>query len=44
MILHIEPGSIEKDGIYVLEEQVVVTENGCDVLSHAPWKLQAVRG
>ncbi|MGD8291238.1 MAG: M24 family metallopeptidase [Desulfobacterales bacterium] len=44
MILHIEPGSIEKDGIYVLEEQVVVTENGCDVLSHAPWELSVYKG
>ena len=44
MVLHIEPGSIEKDGIYVLEEQVVVTENGCLVLSHAPWELQAYKG
>jgi Xaa-Pro aminopeptidase len=43
MILHIEPGCIEKDGIYVLEEQVLVTEGGCKVLSHAPWELQAYR-
>ena len=41
MILHIEPGCIEKDGIYVLEEQVLVTESGSKVLSHAPWNLQA---
>ena len=41
MILHIEPGCIEEDGIYVLEEQVVVTESGSKVLSHAPWELQA---
>jgi Xaa-Pro aminopeptidase len=41
MILHIEPGCIEKDGIYVLEEQVLVTESGSKVLSHAPWELQA---
>jgi Xaa-Pro aminopeptidase len=40
MILHIEPGCIEKDGIYVLEEQVLVTESGRKVLSHAPWELQ----
>jgi Xaa-Pro aminopeptidase len=40
MILHIEPGYIEKDGIYVLEEQVRVTESGCKILSHAPWELQ----
>ena len=43
MILHIEPGCIEKDGIYVLEEQVLVTENGSRVLSQAPWQLQAYR-
>ncbi|MFQ5486447.1 MAG: M24 family metallopeptidase [Desulfobacterales bacterium] len=41
MILHIEPGCIEKDGIYVLEEQVLVTESGYKVLSHAPWQLQS---
>ena len=41
MILHIEPGCIEEDGIYVLEEKVVVTESGSKVLSHAPWELQA---
>lgn len=39
MILHIEPGSIEKDGIYVREEQLLVTETGRTVLSHAPWQL-----
>jgi Xaa-Pro aminopeptidase len=42
MILHIEPGCILNDGIYVREEMVVVTENGCDVLSHAPWELRAI--
>jgi Xaa-Pro dipeptidase len=39
MILHIEPGCIEKDGIYVLEHQVLVTETGCKVLSHTPCEL-----
>jgi Xaa-Pro aminopeptidase len=39
VILHIEPGCIQKDGIYVREEQVLVTETGCRVLSHAPWQL-----
>jgi Xaa-Pro aminopeptidase len=39
MILHIEPGCIQKDAIYVREEQVLVTETGCKVLSHAPWQL-----
>lgn len=41
MILHIEPGCIKKDGIYVLEEQVLVTESGSKVISHALWELQA---
>lgn len=41
MILHIEPGCIEEDGTYVLEDQVLVTENGSKVLSNAPWELQA---
>jgi len=39
MILHIEPGCIQKDGVYVREEQVLVTDTGCKVLSHAPWQL-----
>ena len=43
MILHIEPGCIEKDGIYVLEEQILVTDSGCKVLSQAPWELQAYK-
>ncbi|UCD81011.1 MAG: aminopeptidase P family protein [Desulfobacterales bacterium] len=41
VILHIEPGCIQKDGIYVREEQVLVTETGCKVLSNAPWQLSA---
>ncbi|CAB1078112.1 hypothetical protein JY97_12985 [Alkalispirochaeta odontotermitis] len=39
MILHIEPGCIQKDGIYVREEQVVVTQSGCRILSQTPWQL-----
>ena len=39
MILHIEPGCIVKDGIYVQEKQVLVIDTGCQVLSHAPWQL-----
>ena len=41
MILHIEPGCIKEDGVYVLEEQILVTESGSKVLSRAPWELQA---
>ena len=42
MIIHIEPGCIEKDGIYVREEKVLITDRGYKVLSHAPWELRAV--
>ena len=31
----------DEDGIYVLEDQVLVTQSGRKVLSHAPWELQA---
>jgi Xaa-Pro aminopeptidase len=43
MILHIEPGCIEKDGIYVREEQVLISETGCRPLSNAPWQLSRNR-
>jgi Xaa-Pro dipeptidase len=42
MVLHLEPGAIRPDGIYVREEIVVVTEDGCEILSHAPWELRAI--
>jgi Xaa-Pro aminopeptidase len=42
MTIHIEPGLIRSDGIFVREEMVVVTDSGCQVLSHAPWELRAV--
>ena len=40
MVLHIEPGCIEEDGVYVLEELGLVTENGSKVLSHALWECR----
>jgi Xaa-Pro aminopeptidase len=42
MLIHIEPGRIQDDGIYVREEMVVITEAGCRALSHAPWELRGV--
>lgn len=40
MVIHIEPGCIRDDGIYVREEKVVVTDDGCRLLSKAPWELR----
>ncbi len=42
MVIHIEPGCILGDGIYVREEKVVITEDGCRVLSKAPWELRPI--
>ena len=42
MVIHLEPGVIADDGIYVREEMVLVTEQGCRFLSHAPWQLATI--
>ena len=42
MVIHLEPGLIGDDGIYVREEMVVITESGCRPLSCAPWELGTV--
>ena len=42
MVIHLEPGLIGDDGIYVREEMIVITENGCEALSRAPWELGSV--
>ena len=42
MVVHLEPGVIGHDGIYVREEMIVITETGCERLSNAPWELQTV--
>ena len=42
MVIHLEPGLIGVDGIYVREEMIVLTPSGCRALSRAPWELGAV--
>jgi Xaa-Pro aminopeptidase len=42
MVLTIEPGVIRESGIFHCEENVLVTENGPEVLSLAPWELAAL--
>lgn len=39
MVISIEPGLVMEDGIYHVEENVTVTETGCEVLSQAPREL-----
>ena len=39
MVIHLEPGVIGTDGIYVREDMIVITDNGCRPLSNAPWEL-----
>lgn len=41
MVVTVEPALIYEHGIYQVEQNVVVTETGHEVLSHAPWELQA---
>jgi Xaa-Pro aminopeptidase len=42
MVLTIEPGVIREHGIFHCEQNVLVTENGCEVLSLAPWELASL--
>jgi Xaa-Pro aminopeptidase len=41
MVITVEPALIFEHGIYQVEQNIVVTETGHEVLSHAPWELQA---
>ncbi len=40
MVISIEPGLVMEDGIYHVEENLIVTQNGCEVLSQAPRELR----
>jgi Xaa-Pro aminopeptidase len=40
MVITIEPGLVMEDGIYHVEENLIVTQNGCEVLSQAPRELR----
>jgi len=39
MIVTVEPAIATADGTFHVEENVLVTETGCEVLSTAPWEL-----
>jgi Xaa-Pro aminopeptidase len=42
MVITIEPGFATEFGIFHVEQNVVVTDDGPDVLSTAPWELHEV--
>ena len=42
MVLTIEPTVIRDDGIYEVEQDVVVTETGCEILSKSPPHLRVL--
>jgi Xaa-Pro aminopeptidase len=44
MVLTIEPTVIRDDGIYEIEQDVVVTEAGCEILSQSPPHLRVLGG
>ncbi|MFQ6110782.1 MAG: M24 family metallopeptidase [Nitrospinota bacterium] len=39
MVITVEPGLVREDGVYHVEENVLVTEDGSEVLSQAPREL-----
>ncbi len=43
MIVNIEPTLIEPHGVYCLEEDFIVTEDGCECLTHADRMLHRIR-
>ena len=43
MIVTVEPGIATADGTFHVEENVVVTEAGAEILSTAPWELAEIR-
>ncbi len=42
MIITIEPGVATEFGIFHIEQNVLVTDDGHELLSHAPWELQSL--
>ena len=42
MVIHLEPGVIGADGVYVREEMILITDGGPQWLSKAPWPLGQV--
>jgi Xaa-Pro dipeptidase len=44
MVLTVEPGVATKDGIFHQEQDVLVTEDGCEILSTAPTDIYEISG
>ena len=42
MVITMEPGVAAEYGIFHVEENVIVTESGPEVISVAPWELRAL--
>ena len=42
MIVHLEPGIVTDDGIFVVEEMYHITESGCERLTNAPRELISI--
>jgi Xaa-Pro aminopeptidase len=42
MVLAIEPGKVTEDGIFHVEQNVVVTETGHEIISDCDWKLRQI--
>ena len=42
MVITMEPGVATESGIFHVEENVIVTESGPEVISVAPWELYAL--
>ena len=39
MVITIEPGIINDDGVYIVEQNLLVTESGADILSTGNWEI-----
>ena len=42
MAFTVEPAIVREHGIYQVEQNVVVTETGCEILSRAPYELRTM--
>lgn len=39
MVITLEPGIVSREGVYIVEQNVVVTETGADLLSAGRWEI-----
>jgi Xaa-Pro dipeptidase len=42
MTITLEPGVVGPSGVFIVEQNVVVTEDGVDILSNGPWQIWTV--